>query len=212
MSAAVSGSGRSNSIVGQFALPAFALLFGLAGPGARAFEGEPSSLSPVASTGADRAEAARLQLEFSGSSLPRYDNTDGSSRSTRVDMTWMPPRRSALGLSLGMMSTERNAFSAGPYTGTTAGVDLGLRWRYSLDSNYRIDVMAWRRLMPPDAATLVDLREPTYGARVEMQLGSTPKSGFVAERGFLGLQLESGARVTLRRSGGKPMIYYRTSF
>jgi hypothetical protein len=34
----------------------------------------------------------------------------------------------------------------------------------------------------------------------------------VADRGFIGFQLESGARVTLRRSGGKPMIYYRTRF
>jgi hypothetical protein len=74
------------------------------------------------------------------------------------------------------------------------------------------DVAAWRRLMPPDTLTLVQMRQPSYGARFEMQIGSTPTTGFVADRGFLGLQLESGARVTLRRSEGKPMVYYRTRF
>ena len=88
-----------------------------------------------------------------------------------------------------------------------------MHWRYTLDGNYRLDVSAWRRVLPPDALTLVELREPSYGARVEMQLGGgAPRSGFVADRGFLGFQLESGARVTLRRSGGKPMVYYRSKF
>jgi hypothetical protein len=152
-----------------------------------------------------------VQLEFSSASFPRYDNTDGSNRSSRLDVTWLPPRRSALGLSLGMTSPQGYSFSAG---GPTAGpgVDVALRWRYTLDTNYRVDVTAWRRLMPTDALTLVQMHEPTYGARVEMQIGSTPKNGFVADRGFLGLQLESGARVTLRRSGGRPMLYYRTRF
>jgi hypothetical protein len=66
--------------------------------------------------------------------------------------------------------------------------------------------------MPPDTLTLVQMRQPSYGARFEMQIGSTPSTGFVADRGFVGLQLESGARVTLRRSEGKPMVYYRTRF
>jgi hypothetical protein len=91
-------------------------------------------------------------------------------------------------------------------------VNLGLHWRYTLDSNYRVDVTAWRRLVPADALTLVQTHQPSYGARVEMQIRPVQKSGFVAGRGFVGLQLESGARVTLRRSGGKPMIYYRTKF
>ena len=42
--------------------------------------------------------------------------------------------------------------------------------------------------------------------------GPCRSSGLVADRGFVGLQLESGARITVRRSGGKPMIYYRTKF
>jgi hypothetical protein len=157
----------------------------------------------------------RPQLEISSSSLPRFDSTDGAARTSRIDMTWLPPRRSALGLSVGMVSLD------GPVPATFAprpgfapnSVDLGLHWRYTLDSNYRVDVTAWRRLLPEDALTLVQTREASYGARVEMRLGGgMPKGGFVAERGFVGLQLESGARVTLKRSGGKPMVYYRSKF
>jgi hypothetical protein len=189
---------------------ALVLLLPLAGPGAWALDNESSSRTATASSSDERA---RLQLELSASSLPRFDNTDGSTRASRIDMTWLPPRRSALGLSLGMTTVEGPSFSTGgAYAGAAPSVDLGLRWRYTLDSNYRIDVAAWRRLVPPDTLTLVQMRQPSYGARFEMQIGTTPPRGFVADRGFVGLQLESGARVTLRRSQGKPMIYYRTKF
>jgi hypothetical protein len=206
------GSGRSNAFAGLRPRVVMAFLLGLAGSGASAFDSEASSmaLSP-ATTGPEERE--RVRLELSTSSLPRFDNIDGASHSSRIDMTWLPPRRSALGLSLGMTSSQGPAFSATvPYLGAPRNVNLGLHWRYTLDSNYRIDVTAWRRLVPPDALTLVQTHESSYGARVEMQISTVPKSGFVAERGFVGLQLESGARVTLRRSGGKPMIYYRTKF
>jgi hypothetical protein len=166
----------------------------------------PASPASLAPDGQD--EHSPLQLEVSASSLPRFENVDGSNRASRVDLAWLPPRRSALGLSLGMTRVDA---SGAPYA-AGASVDLGLHWRYTLDSNYRLDVTAWRRLMPPDALTLVQMRQPSYGARVEMQIRPVTKTGFVADRGFLGFQLESGARVTLRRSGGKPMIYYRTRF
>lgn len=93
------------------------------------------------------------------------------------------------------------------------GVDLGLHWRYTSIGNYRFDVSAWRRMNPPDAATLIDNRDSSYGARVEMHLVPPPRSGFLADHGFLGLQLESGARITLHKGGGgKPMVYYRSKF
>jgi hypothetical protein len=191
---------------------ALVLALTLAVPAAWCFERDVSSLSPP-STVSSPDDGRRMQLELSTSSLPRFDNVDGSSRSSRIDMTWLPPRRSALGLSLGMTSSQGAAFPApGPFVGAAPSVDLGLHWRYTSDTSYRIDVTAWRRLVPPDALTLVHTRQPGYGARVEMQLSTLPKSGFVADRGFVGLQLEGGARVTLRRSGGKPMIYYRTKF
>ncbi|MCM2251605.1 MAG: hypothetical protein NDJ19_04515 [Ramlibacter sp.] len=189
---------------------ALALALGLAGCGAWAFEADAFMLEPASTMSEDKD---RLQLQLSTSSLPRFDSIDGPSRSSRIDMTWLPPRRSALGLSLGMATVHGSALAgAGPYPGGATSLNLGLHWRYTLDSNYRIDVTAWRRVMPADTLTLVRLHEPDYGARVEMQIRPVRKSGFVADRGFIGLQLESGARVTLRRSGGKPMIYYRAKF
>ena len=157
--------------------------------------------------------AKSMSHEVSALSLPRFDNIDGTSRSSRINMTWLAPRRSSLGLSVGMsnidglgMTTPAPMGSVGP------SVDLGFHWRHTLDSNYRLDITAWRRMGPTDAVTLVQSRQPTYGARVEMQISSLPSSGLVADRGFLGLQLESGARITVKRSGGKPMLYYRTKF
>jgi hypothetical protein len=175
----------------------------------------------LCSTGAwaqDEATSATVMAQFlvpevSATSLPRFE-PEGASRSSHIHLTWLPPRRSALGLSLGMTSIDSLGLATpGTLGGSGQSWDVGLHWRYTMDTNYRIDVTAWRRAAPADALSLVHLREPSYGARVEMRLGRAPtQPGFVAERGFIGFQLESGARVTLRRSGGKPMIYYRTKF
>lgn len=191
---------------------AVALLLLPAACSAAAQEQVPPALL-ASSASAPHERMRPVQMEVSASSLPRFDNTEGSSRNSRIDLSWLPPRRSALGLSLGMTSMDGPALSAGgSYPGTTAHVDLGFHWRYALDTQYRIDVKAWRRMPPSDALDLVQARRPTYGARVEMQLGSLPQRGFVADRGFVGLQLEGGARITVRRSGGRPMFYYRTRF
>jgi len=200
---------RSHSVA-QAGPRVFMILMGFAASGASALEPDLSTLAG----GASPDEARRVQLQVTGSSLPRFDNIDGSNRSSRIDLTLLPPRRSALGPSVGLSGPDANTafYPAGSLGGSAPTIDVGLRWRYTLDSNYRIDVAAWRRLMPTDALTLVQMHEPTYGARVEMQIAPVPKSGFVANKGFIGFQLESGARVTLRRSGGKPMIYYRTKF
>lgn len=153
------------------------------------------------------------QMEVSASSLPRFDSTDGATRSSRIDMTLLPTPRSALGPSIAITSPDGRALSGGrAFSGYPTTVDLGLHWRYTWDGNYRFDVSAWRRMNPVDAASLIENRESSYGARVEMHLASAPRSGFVADHRFLGIQLESGARITLRKSGGKPMVYYRSSF
>lgn len=155
------------------------------------------------------------QMEVSASSLPRFDSTDGATRSSRIDMTLLPTPRSALGPSIAITSPDGRALSGGrALGGYPTTVDLGLHWRYTSDSNYRFDVSAWRRVNPPDAASLVATNDSSYGARVEMRLDSAQHSGFVADKGFLGFQLESGARITLRKSsgGGKPMLYYRSKF
>ncbi|MES3002692.1 MAG: hypothetical protein V4787_18525 [Pseudomonadota bacterium] len=167
--------------------------------------------------GGPGAERGGPQLEISTTSTPRFDNEANGNRTSRIDMTtWSAPRRSALGFSVGVSSPDGvgTSFASGNRVGLAPSLDLGLKWRYTIDGNYRFDVTAYRRVMPPDALTLIQTRDAgQYGARVEMALGSSmPRSGFVADRGFLGVQLESGARVTLRRSGGKPMMYYRAKF
>ena len=73
--------------------------------------------------------------------------------------------------------------------------------------------MAWRRMnTDDDAYSLIQQRQPVYGARVEMNLAGGRKSGIATGVGFIGVQLESGARISVKRKDGRPMIYYRTSF
>jgi hypothetical protein len=154
---------------------------------------------------------AASRFELSSSTVPLFENFDGATRSSRVDFIWMPPRTDSLGFAMGLTSFGGPGLKPSA-AGVPPAVDLGIHWRPALDSHYRFDVTAWRRLAPADAISLVQTSEPSYGARLEMQIRSAPSAGLVAARGFLGFQLESGARITLRRSGGRPMVYYRTAF
>ena len=194
---------QSNAVVRPWPFVAATIALCLCGPSAWAQE-EAAPATVVAQL---------LVPEVSAMSLPSFE-PDGATRTSRIDMTWLPPRRSALGLSLGMTSIDGLGFAApANLVNTGQSMDVGLHWRYTRDATHRIDVTAWRRVTPPDAVSLTHLREPSYGARVEMRIGRAPtEPGFVAERGFIGFQLESGARITVRRSGGKPMLYYRTRF
>lgn len=154
---------------------------------------------------------ARSRIEVATTSLPLFENLDGASHSSRLDVIWLPPRRPNLGLALGLSSNEGAGLRL-PGSATAPAVDLGLHWRYTLDTQYRIDVTAWRRMTPPDAAMLAHERQAAYGARFEMRIKSLPSRRLVADRGFLGLQLESGARITVKRRHGGPMFYYRATF
>ncbi|HEY0887598.1 MAG TPA: hypothetical protein VGE20_20055 [Ramlibacter sp.] len=154
---------------------------------------------------------ARGRIEMATTSLPLFENLDGASHSSRLDMIWLPPRRPNLGLALGLTSKEGAGLRL-PGSGASPAVDVGLHWRYTLDTQYRIDVTAWRRMTTPDAAMLAHERQAAYGARFEMQVKSLPSRRLVADRGFLGLQLESGARITVKRRHGGPMFYYRAKF
>ena len=209
--------GRSSVGAKRHMLAALPLLLSLLTTGAIPWdEVPPAPLSSLASEAPDLGIQS-AQLEVSTSSLPRFDNVDGSSQSSRIDLTWLPPRQPGLGLAMGMSMGMTNRWAAGlsaggPSLRSTPNIDLGFHWRYTLDSQYRIDFTAWRRMPQGDAIDLVQSREPTYGARVEMGLGSLPKSGFVADRGALGVQLDGGARITVRRSAGRPMLYYRANF
>jgi hypothetical protein len=98
-------------------------------------------------------------------------------------------------------------------TALPGSVDVGLQWRQALSRQQTVDITAWRRLAPPpDALSLVQQQDPVYGARVEMKLKSASGAkSFFADK-FIGLQLDSGARIGLKKSNGNPTIYYRNQF
>jgi hypothetical protein len=183
---------------------AAALLAGLVGAIVHA---QDLPLPAAVTTAAARANAAS-RLELSASSIPNFDGGDAA-RTSRLDMLWLPPRRPSLGLALGLTSNDGMGFRSSGTT-TAPAVDVGVHWRY--DDVYRIDVTAWRRMATPDALALNQDRQSNYGARLEMQMNKSSARSFRVDHGFLGMQLESGARIGLRRSGGHPMLYYRTSF
>jgi hypothetical protein len=172
----------------------------------------PAGLDPPVVVAA--ADVRRPQLEVSTTTLPRFDNVDGATRTSRVDITLLPQHRSGIGLAFGVSNLSGTQPPLSPWTTSTSSVDFGVHWRLMLDSNYRFDVTAYRRAPNADAISLIEGHDPSYGARVELGLGSIQgrSRGFVADRGFLGFQLESGARVTIKRSRGAPMIYYRNTF
>lgn len=153
------------------------------------------------------------QLRISTATLPRFDNADTATRVSRVDITLLPQRRSGLGLVFGLSSLSGANPAFAPIAGSPS-MDLGVHWRVTLDSSYRFDVTAYRRVPNADAISLIESRDPSYGARVELGLGSfdAKSKGFVADHGFLGFQLESGARIALKRKSGGPMLYYRNTF
>jgi hypothetical protein len=176
----------------------------------------PGWAQEVASSMQDRATAetragSGMRLEVNSSTLPRLDAQDSGFQAPRIDLSLSPQSRRGLGVVLGMgnfgprSAVQPNNFASQP------SVDLGLRWRQVVLSN-QVDVTAWRRMNDDqDAYSLVQQRQPIYGARVEMRLDGG-KSFLSTAGGFLGFQLESGARIAVKRKDGRPMIYYRTSF
>jgi hypothetical protein len=165
----------------------------------------------VAFADTNTATYTRPQFEISTSTAPRFDS-DSQQRTPRIDMTLLSRNRLSLGLSLGVSNLDGSAFTGGaPFAPPGPSADVGLRWRSAAPGNYRVEVSAWRHLATPDALEMVLQRQATYGARVEMQLPSA-RSSLVADHGFLGMQLESGARITIRRKEHVPMLYYRNQF
>lgn len=158
-----------------------------------------------------RAESP-VRLEVNTSTLPRLDSQDSGFQAPRVDVSLLPAGRSGLGVAVGMSSlSPRTGYQPLGFN-TRGSMDLGLRWRQMVHSK-QIDVTAWRRMTSDDDAySLIQQRQPVYGARVEMQLSPARTKGFSAERGFIGMQLESGAKISIKRKNGGPMVYYRTSF
>jgi hypothetical protein len=156
-----------------------------------------------------RADQPQVRVQVRTSSLPRIDPLEPGFQAPRVDLSLTPRHSYGLGAVVGMSGFTPPHPQALGLQPQRANVDLGLRW-----SQRHIDVMAWRRMnTPEDAYALAQLRDPPlYGARVEMNLSAPRKSGFALDRGFIGMQLESGARISIKRKDGRPMVYYRTTF
>ncbi|MGV3569971.1 MAG: hypothetical protein ACO1PB_05170 [Ramlibacter sp.] len=155
-----------------------------------------------------------MHLEINASSLPRLDSQDAGFQAPRVDLSVLPDKAHGLGVAVGMSGfAPRATMLPSGYAAIRPSVDLGLTWRHTLQGQNQIDVTAWKRMQDDqDAYTLVQMREPVYGARVEMKLAKSRKAGFSVERGFIGMQLESGAKISVKRKDGRPMVYYRTAF
>ena len=155
-----------------------------------------------------RADQPGVKVQVRTSTLPRLEAQDSGFQAPRIDFSLTPRNSHGLGAVVGVSGFNSSALPLGLQP-QRPSVDLGLRW-----SQKQVDVMAWRRMTgPDDAYSLIQMQQPVYGARVEMNLGGGKKKGpFALDRGLIGLQLESGARISIKRKNGGPMIYYRTSF
>jgi hypothetical protein len=143
-----------------------------------------------------------VQLDISSSAMPRIGGDAGAAL-PRIEMALLQPRQASLAPALGLTP------ASGP---APASVDVGLLYRHPMGGEQRIDVSAWRRIGNDDALSLIQQRQPTYGARVEMKFTPARAAGLATDVNFIGMQLESGARITVRRKDGRPMVYYRAKF
>jgi hypothetical protein len=151
-----------------------------------------------------------VRVQVQTSALPRLDAQDTGFHAPRVDLSLFPTTSSNLGAVVGVSGYSNRPVLLG-LQAAHPSVDFGVRWSQRLQGSH-IDITAWRRMSTDeDAYTLAQMREPMYGARVELNL-SPSKSPLKLDGGFIGMQLESGARISIKRKDGGPMLYYRTSF
>jgi hypothetical protein len=140
------------------------------------------------------------------------DAQDTGFHAPRVDVSLFPQQAAGLGAVVGMSGFSARQPQPLGLQPQRPSVDVGVRWSHKLQSQ-QVDITAWRRMsVEDDAYSLVQARQPVYGARFEMALSGARKQGFAADLGFIGLQLQSGARISIKRKNGGPMLYYRTTF
>lgn len=157
-----------------------------------------------------RAEPG-LRMQVQTSAVPRIDTQEAGFQAPRVDVSVGAANASGKGVGavLGLSSPPSATAAAATPQGLQprTAVDMGLRYTQG-----QVDVTGWRRMNAAEGAqAVVDPMEPVYGARVEMNLGSR-KGPFAFEKGFLGLQMEGGGRITVKRKNGGAMVYYRNNF
>ena len=181
-------------------------------PALRAQDGAPASAEMLVAQ-AQFDSSVRVQVQTSA--LPRLEAQDSGFQAPRIDVSLFPGARSSgLGALVGMSGfTVRQTPQAPGLQAARPSIDLGLHWTQRVQTQ-QVDIMAWRRMGDDDddAYSLATSRQPVYGARVEMNLSAGRKSGLAADLGFVGLQMESGARISIKRRNGGPMVYYRSSF
>jgi hypothetical protein len=161
------------------------------------------------------ARTEPLRIELNSSNLPRLDGQEAGFQGPRVDLSVRPGGRSdGLGVGVGMSNfTPRAGLPPGGLAAPRAAMDVGLHYRHMLPSQGQIDVAAWRRMAPQqDAYSMVQMSDPVYGARVEMRLKPANPTGFNFDSGLIGMQLQGGAKISIKRKNGGPMIYYRNTF
>lgn len=159
----------------------------------------------------ERADAA-MRMEVQASALPRLDAQDKGFQAPRVDLSVLPAG-GGMGVAVGMSGfAPATAGAPAGFAPQRPSLDLGLHYRHALPSSRQIDVTAYRRVNAESVALAQD-EPPVYGARVELGLKpSTHKAGIPADRSFIGMQLQGGARVSIKRKYGGPMVYYRNTF
>jgi hypothetical protein len=181
--------------------------------GPAAVHAQEAMRAPAEALAAEARAEQPLRLQVQTSSLPRMEAQDTGFQAPRVDVSLFPGRSHGVGAVLGMTGFSSQQQPLLGLQPMRPSVDFGLRFSHKLQSQHQIDVTAWRRMnAEDDAYTLAQMRQPVYGARVEMNLSSARKSPFALDRGFIGFQLESGARISVKRKDGRPMVYYRTQF
>lgn len=159
----------------------------------------------------DRVEAP-VRLELNAPPLPSFEGAEAGQH-PRIDFSLLTSGSTGVGPMLGLNNFNTVARSQPGFAPSRSTLDLGLHVRHTTESNRQIDLTAWRRLATEqDAYTLIQLRQPSYGARVEMKLSPAKATPLLFDRGFVGMQLQGGARVSIKRSNGKPMVYYRRNF
>jgi hypothetical protein len=152
-----------------------------------------------------------VRMEVQASALPRLEAQDGGFQAPRVDVSLFPANAGGMGAVFGMSGFAIKQPMPVGLAPNRPSVDVGVRFTHKLQSLNQIDVTAWRRMnTPDDAYTLIQVREPVYGARVEMNI--KPSSVIAFDRSSIGLQLEGGGRISIKRKNGGPMVYYKTAF
>jgi len=172
-----------------------------------------SAQSPTELLVAQAQGEPALRVQVQTSTLPRLEASDSGFKTSRVDVSLFPSAPGNLGALFGMSGfSARQTPQALGLQQQRPSVDFGFRWSQRLQSQ-QVDITAWRRMnIEDDAYSLVQSHQPVYGARVEMNLDAGRKSLFAAERGFIGMQLEGGGKISIKRSNGTPMLYYRNQF